>query len=277
MSLCGGTSNFSVTRSGPIKALSLLQLSLIMDNQFRRKPGEESYEAAPSGSDLDDDSDVIDLYGDFKDPNAGKLDPEVEELKLMAQSDALKLYGWVRKSTAGLRARFSGVISWLQGLNKKLVLVTASVVIVGLVGFKVVPGLISRLTGDGSGILGSSTDGEPSFPVLQPEASESTVFDDEVGVAITRDQINGVAITISQQVLPEDIKNGTNSVDKLALSLDDKASIDRLETDKGQIYIVKTTANTNTVLFAHEDRLIFIRSIAILDHQDWVAYVNALR
>lgn len=248
-----------------------------MDNQFRRKPGEESYEAAPSGSDLDDDSDVIDLYGDFKDPNAGKLDPEVEELKLMAQSDALKLYGWVRKSTAGLRARFSGVISWLQGLNKKLVLVTASVVIVGLVGFKVVPGLISRLTGDGSGILGSSTDGEPSFPVLQPEASESTVFDDEVGVAITRDQINGVAITISQQVLPEDIKNGTNSVDKLALSLDDKASIDRLETDKGQIYIVKTTANTNTVLFAHEDRLIFIRSIAILDHQDWVAYVNALR
>lgn len=247
-----------------------------MDNQFRRKTNNDSYASRRINRRQEDDSDVIDLYSDFKDPDAGKLEPEVEELKLMAQSDALRFYGWVRKHTEALFSKLQWSKRFLNRFSPKMALGASGLLVVAFIGSKVVSSLVGQESG---GILGLNRgNSELNFPVLEPESAEaSTVFDDEVGVAITRDDIDGTSITISQQAVPEEIKQEPSKTEELALALSDKVSIDHLTTDKGQVYVVKTTAGTNTVIFAHEERLVFIRSSAILDNNQWVDYINNLR
>jgi len=248
-----------------------------MDNQFRKPRGDDDAGSEHTPVKPADDN-IIDLYDDFIDPNADKLDPDVEELKKLAQSDALRAYGFLRRNFTRLVNRLEGFKGPLAPKRVKLLKVGLISAVVSLALIRLVPGIYSNLTGERD-ILGDTESISPDFDTLAPSGGQpaDAVFDQEVGVAIFRDDIGGLAATISQQPLPADIKDDPAGVEKLAQSLSDTSSIVRHETNKGLVYIVTSTTDTETALFKHQELLISIRSAGQPDAQSWVDYVNALQ
>ena len=249
------------------------------DRKFRRarppaRPGRSPISTPKPGKPKDEY--LIDLYDDVKKPAPGEPDPELEELKKLAQSDALKAYVWLRYRTSALGAKLKHYRSQVTPKHLKLAKIGAACLIVGILAINILPGIISRFTGD-SDILG--TQDTADFATLEPGNTEPTdrAFDEEVGVSIYKDNISNVAVTVSQQVLPENLKNNPAELQKLAISLDSKTSINRHETQKGLIYIAETEEETNIVIFNHNNLLVFIRSAAIIDDQAWIDYVNQLQ
>jgi hypothetical protein len=247
------------------------------DNQFRKKTGEDAYATKRSKKVKDDD--VIDLYSEFNDPHEGKLDPEVEELKRLAQADALRAYGWVRRWLSYIGKKIDKVEAFrVTTKQKKLAKVAIPVLLLAFIGFKTIPSLYKNLT-ENNGILGESESAGPDFNTLiNPSGSQpGLVFDQEARVASFKDDIGGFEAVISQQQLPVEVKAKQSGVEQLALSLSDKATINRYETNKGQIYVVEAQNTTQTVIFGYENLLIFIRSTGNIDDQLWVDYVNGLQ
>lgn len=247
------------------------------DNQFRKKTGEDAYAAKRSKKPLDD-NEVFDLYGEFKDPNAGKLDPEVEELKLLAQSDALKAYAWVRRKLTALNEKFSKLNFQVTPKQIKLAKIAVVVVAAGTLLVRIVPNIYQNVTEEG-GILGEADPVVPTFPVLTTNGAvqEGLVFDKDVSIASYQDEVGGLLATVSQQPMPPAVKADQSGVEKLALSMSDKSIINRYETEKGQIYVVEAQNTAQTVIFGYKDLLIFIRSSGNIADELWVDYVNHLQ
>lgn len=255
-----------------------------MDNQFRRgvrrpsRPysrGREPSRPSPNQQQTPKPDDtLIDLYDDVKKPSAGQPDPELEELKKLAQSDALKAYVWLRGKTSVMGNKIKQFHSRITPKHIRLAKVGAVCLVTAVLGARLLPGVIERFSGD-SGILGTQT--EAGFDTLNPaEEVSAQVYDQENDVAIYKDSIGEVEITVSQQVLPDNLKNNPDELQKLAISLDDKTTINRHETQKGVIYIATTEAQTNIVIFSYNNLLVFIRSNGLLDDQIWIGYVNSL-
>lgn len=220
------------------------------------------------------------MYDDVPQSKAGQPDPELEELKKLAQSDALKAYAWLRDRTARLKAKLAhfkqnqGRISQKQ---LKLAKIGLAGLLVALLAVKFVPGVIDRFNGGGD-ILGTQQT-EADFSTLQPAGSQPTAkaFDESVGVAVFKDSLNGAAITVSQQKLPDNLKNNPSELQKLAISLEDKAIINRHDSKKGLVYIAQTQEGGNTVIFNYADLLVFMRSTELIEDQLWIDYVNQLQ
>lgn len=249
------------------------------DNQFSRKPIDDplpnhQHPAKPA------DDDVIDLYSEFNDPLEGKLDPEVEELKRLAQSDALKAYGWVRRVLASGAQRIDKFIAAITPKQIKLAKIGAVVLLIGIGLARVVPNIYQNLTDSGNtGILGESEVVAPDFDTLANAtgAQNGLVFDPDAKVASFQDTIGGHSVIISQQEIPAAVSSEQGGVEKLALSLNNKATINRYETDKGQIYVIAAQNGSQTVIFGYEHLLVFLRMDAHVDEQLWVDYVNQLK
>lgn len=246
-----------------------------MDDQFRRKIKDDEKSDAPAKRLSDDD--VIDLYSEFNDPLAGKLDPEVEELKRLAQSDALRAYGWIRRTLTAYGGKFDKLLELLTPKRLKLARNLAILLVAGGLVFRFAPGIYSNLTEE-QGILGESETASPDFATLIPGdgLEAEPVYDPETESVAYQDTIGGLLATVSQQVMPTSIKAEQGGVEKLALSLSDKSSISRFESDKGQIYVVEAQNRAQTVIFGFEEVLVFIRSSGNINPQLWVDYVNAL-
>ncbi|HEX9678998.1 MAG TPA: hypothetical protein VGA08_00010 [Candidatus Saccharimonadales bacterium] len=243
-----------------------------MDNQFHQRKRNDSA-AKPEDSSIKPGDAVIDLYDDFKDPNPDRLEADVEELKKLAQADALRAYGWLRRtlhSTKNTVARIGGKLIIFKNRGFLLGL---TVVLVVFIGFRV-------FTGSAKETLGETDTGlaTPSFDTLLPESyDESGVkYDPEREVATLQADLNGVSVTISQQVLPEDVKSKPDGVEKLAISLSDKQTINRLVTDKGLAYLVTAESGQQTLIFSHLGLLVFLRSPLTLTDETWVNFVNSL-
>jgi len=246
-----------------------------MDDQFRRKIKDDFKSDKPAKRLADDD--VIDLYSEFNDPLAGKLDPEVEELKRLAQADALRAYGWIRRSLAAYGGKFDKFLEQLTPKRLKLARNLAILLVASSLLVRFVPGIYSNLTEE-QGILGESETVAPDFDTLVPSdgLDGEPVYDQETSSVAYQDTVGGLLATVSQQVMPPGIKAEQGGVEKLALSLSDKSTINRYETQKGQIYVVEAQNRAQTIIFGFEDILVFIRSSGNIDGQAWVDYVNAL-
>ena len=246
-----------------------------MDNQFRRRyRGHSDLEETPNRQKKQDD--IIDLYDDVKPKVEGEPDPEVEELKRLAQSDALKAYAWLRRKTAGISAQLRAIRAKITPKHVRLAKIAGIAAVAAILSFKFVPGVVDRFKGN-ENTLGE-TQTAADFDTLNPDGdAPDTTYDSEVGVSIYKDVIGGVEATVSQQVIPENLKDNPSEMQKLALSLSDKVSSNRYETEKGIIYIATTTKNTNIVIFGYNDLLVFIRSTALVDDQTWIDYVNGLK
>jgi hypothetical protein len=88
------------------------------------------------------------------------------------------------------------------------------------------------------------------------------------------DKINGIPIKVSQQKLPDSIKQD-------ALKLQDLASQfnanDKIEVDDRTAFVGTSVNGPQSVIFAREDIMVLIASDAKIPNQDWVKYLGNLR
>jgi hypothetical protein len=89
------------------------------------------------------------------------------------------------------------------------------------------------------------------------------------------DKIGSVQINVSEQPLPEDFKDDTaNKVAEVAKNFN---ATDKVTTNLGIIYIGNSVKGPQSVITAHGDLLILIKSVAPLTHDQWAAYISTLK
>lgn len=153
----------------------------------------------------------------------------------------------------------------------------AGALIVGIIGFNVISGLLSD---DKKEVAGASTTTEPTFDTVLPEgekektSSKKLGFDAERQVASFTDNIGNVAITVSQQPLPEPFKaNPDEEVKKLAEGFSANEVINE---SNPKAYLGTDEKGPQTVIFHKNGLLVFIQSASKLDKEQWSEYITKL-
>jgi hypothetical protein len=122
---------------------------------------------------------------------------------------------------------------------------------------------------------------QPNFDALKTTSedggSKEAVFDPEKEIYTYQDQLEGNIITITQQPMPDDIKNDTEGIKKLALSLTGAVSIDRLNTNKGVLHLTQEENGSQRGVLGYNDLLLFLTSNQKISAPAWVDYVNGLQ
>lgn len=115
-----------------------------------------------------------------------------------------------------------------------------------------------------------------SLPKGNTENLEGNVrYDAERKVVNFKDSIGGVEITISQQPLPEGLKEDTESkVKKLAA---DFSATKEITTANPTAYLGTSEKGPQTVIFSKKDLLVFIQSTKNIDEHDWAEYITSLQ
>lgn len=136
-----------------------------------------------------------------------------------------------------------------------------------------------RKGGDTSAVLSESKQGADfaySLPKGDTKGIDGEVrYDAERKVVNFRDSIGGVEITISQQPLPEGLKEDTeNKVKKLAA---DFSATKELTTANPTAYLGTSVKGPQTVIFSKKDLLVFIQSAKTIDDHDWAEYITNLQ
>lgn len=85
-----------------------------------------------------------------------------------------------------------------------------------------------------------------------------------------QDTIDGVKISVSQQLLTSDDK--ITEVANIAKSYNAANTLDTKET----AYIGSSTKGPQTVIFSRNELLIFIQSDGVISDSDWVSYIDSL-
>lgn len=140
-------------------------------------------------------------------------------------------------------------------------------------------GLIISYNGSRSDVLSDNINPDIEYDTLESvnDSVESTrVYNDELGIYNFTETIDSVPITVTQQALPDDLVNDEFGLEKLALSLTNKISINQLETDKGLMYVATNEDNTQTAIFANETILMFITAEKVISSQSWIDYIKSL-
>lgn len=206
-----------------------------------------------------------------------------EELKKVVQADALRAYGFVRRQIERLRLSVLRIIGLKQKIRGKkariqgISILVTSLLVVGLSVFAVINR--QNLTNE-KDVLSEINQQNSEFTTLNPpqDSGETTKqFDQERQIASYKHELAGSDITVTQQLMPEDIKSSPDGIAKLALSLRDKSTISQLVTHKGPIYIATAQGGKQTVIFGYQDLLIFMTSLTEISDEQWAAYINSLQ
>lgn len=173
--------------------------------------------------------------------------------------------------------------------NRKKVFLVAGSAMVLLLAF----GGLKILTGRDSGIVAGTNDNpsesaqeeaQMSFNPLVPlpnlkdttgkQSTPEFKYNKEKKFLRFVTEYNRVTMTISQQKVPDDLNSNPAKLMSLAESVEAGTPID---TQKGTAYIgTDETTKAQTVVFATDDVLVFIRTDKDLDEQDWKFYINQL-
>lgn len=128
-------------------------------------------------------------------------------------------------------------------------------------------------------VLSESTT-SPNFDYTLPDGETAAIegsvrFDPQRKVVNYKDTVAGVGVTISQQQLPEGLKDDPQEkVKKIAA---DFSATRALTTATPTAYIGDSIEGPQTVIFTKNDLLIFILSANKLDDKDWAEYVTKLQ
>jgi hypothetical protein len=243
-----------------------------MDNQFRDRDRRSEYYDEPEEEESNKLLDYI--YGGYKaDVEKAEIE-ETEELKALASRDALKAYGFIRRQVIKLGALKRLTLSILGSKNVQIAATAVFLVVVGLSIFTKEKIVIPQ---DTSETLGATENSENQQILKSGSAiseGEGNITDGQG--AIFDDSLEGASLKVIQQPFPPDISKDDNGINTLALSIPEKTLINRFETNKGQIYVVTRENNEQTVVFKHNDLLIFITANRVVSDTSWKTYVDAL-
>jgi hypothetical protein len=89
------------------------------------------------------------------------------------------------------------------------------------------------------------------------------------------DKINGIGVNISEQELPENLKEDTNQkIENLALSFN---ASQKISISNQTVYIGTSTNGPQSVIFTKNNLLILIKSDTTVSNDQWTAYISSLQ
>ncbi len=207
-------------------------------------------------------------------PSSGTPDPGA---KIVAIHIALPSIKAIKRRLHAVRAKLGSVI----GKHRKAYITGFCAVVILAVG----AGSYASLAGSGSDpvndpdVLSQNTQ-KPAFEYSLPGGEETALegevrYDPNRKVVNFKDSIGGVTIIISQQPLPEGFSDDTTEkVRKLAEGF---SATEALTTASPTAYLGTSVEGPQTVIFAKNDLLVFIRSDKAIDKRDWAQYVTNLQ
>lgn len=145
------------------------------------------------------------------------------------------------------------------------------------------PTMFSVLNNNTTEVKGTSVRDQASFTPLIPIGSKTVgnekskleyTFDNEKNVLGYSTEYNGAVMTVSQQQLPEKVKNNPGELGYIAKSI---RAENQLQTQNGLVYLADDiNTKTQTVLFSKNNLLIFINANNRLDSSEWIFFINQL-
>lgn len=158
----------------------------------------------------------------------------------------------------------------------KTTVVIAGVITVVFAGY-----LISGLFTDGTGeAIGSeNTANAPKYRTVLPDGKSAEELDGwqrvsppgSAPVFAYEDSIGGVAISVSQQPMPDSLSGG--QVAELAKKFN---ATNELKAGGTTAYLGTSAKGPQSVIFAKADLLILIKSEENIGDKQWIAYINSL-
>ena len=121
-----------------------------------------------------------------------------------------------------------------------------------------------------------TTQASPHFTPLLHESDDDPRhrFDSDTKVLSFHTQYNNVTLTVSQQPLPEIFQSDPQEAAQIARYINAE---DSFESNKGMVYIATDEeSDSQTVSFATDDTLVFIRAHRSLTTEEWRQYINDL-
>lgn len=160
-------------------------------------------------------------------------------------------------------------IAWRKVFKWGGIAVVVAMIIIGT------PTLIRHQTEEQKKKAATATASTPAYAPLKPDGQVSGAqYDSKRQLYKYNDTYKGLTITVSQQPLPEKLRDNPSKVKELAESL---GTVESYETTNGTIYIASgQESNTQRVVVAHRQLLIFLQSNGTLSSVDWVTYVQNL-
>lgn len=160
-------------------------------------------------------------------------------------------------------------IPWRKVFKWGSVALIIAVIIVGT------PTLIRHQTTEQKKKAAATAEATPVYSPLKPEQQVSGAqYDGKRKLYKYDDTYKGLTITVSQQPLPENLRDDPAKIKQLAEGL---GTVESFETTNGTMYIASgEESNTQRVVVAHRQLLIFLQSNGTLSPVDWVAYVQNL-
>lgn len=117
-----------------------------------------------------------------------------------------------------------------------------------------------------------------SFAELKPESSQNVTnerYDESRGFYTFNDKHKGGNVTVTEQPLPDNVRDNTEKGKQLAQSV---GATDDYETTHGMLYLtLSDTKKAQRAVLIHRQLLIFIQSTEPLDPTSWVDYVQSLQ
>lgn len=129
-------------------------------------------------------------------------------------------------------------------------------------------------------LLGAQVAQDVDFEVLEPSEGsvDASRFDAERKIFQFEGAINGEKVVVSQQPLPDDMKNNSFNLQKIALSVPEAEAVNRYEVGGlGLVHIANQTGGGQTVIFSYQDSLlVFITSDTTFPADQWIEYINSI-
>jgi|GEM_PF-3475312 len=178
-----------------------------------------------------------------------------------------------KKIAATLRAKYNPN-------HKKLYITSAVLMLLPIVASSAGLVMHSRQTGKGTDVLGQKTAvAKPDFATIKPTTTENQAtalkYDTEKKLASYNDVLGDVAITVSQQPLPEGFKaDPTISVENLAKQMN---ATDKISASDTTAFAGVSIKGPQTVIFTKNDLLIFIIADKKIDVLTWSKYIESMR
>ena len=137
-----------------------------------------------------------------------------------------------------------------------------------------------RKTNEAARLAKQSGSEQPSYAPLKPSTSDkssvdaSSVYNAKQQLYKYNDTYLGASLTISQQPLPDDIKQNPDKLAKIAEQ--SIGATDSFDTANGKVYIATSEGGYQRLVLVHRQLLVFITSPKELEITDWVSYIQSL-
>lgn len=135
----------------------------------------------------------------------------------------------------------------------------------------------------GASTTNTGPDATPTYAPIVPESKKDLAtpgqgkgsFDAARQMYVYSDTLNGANLVVSQQPVPKEVTADAGQFAKIAASVGAKQSF---ATAFGEAYMSqKEESGEQIVVFAYQERLLFIRSDKRFDSESWKFYIESLR